>query len=251
MTKIEPPKICPSCGHSLEWINHLLYCKNSSCMSKAAKRVEHFAKTLKIKGLGPATIARLNLTDVADIYLLDEELIAEALNSDKLAEKLMFEIENSKNAPLNLLLPAFSIPLIGRSATEKLSFKCDHILDINEDSCREAGLGPKATENLMFWLNTNHSLLKVLPFSFKFVKPVDNKIEPKGTVCISGRLKTFKTKSEAEKVLTNLGYTVKNSLTKDVTILVNESGIESAKTLKARDSGVTIITDLNDLIGEK
>jgi len=39
-------------------------------------------------------------------------------------------------------------------------------------------------------------------------------------------------------------------LTKDVTILVNESGIESAKTKKARDSGVQIITNLLEFIGE-
>jgi hypothetical protein len=39
-------------------------------------------------------------------------------------------------------------------------------------------------------------------------------------------------------------------LTKDVTILVNESGVESAKTKKARESGVEIITNLLDFIGE-
>jgi hypothetical protein len=39
-------------------------------------------------------------------------------------------------------------------------------------------------------------------------------------------------------------------LTKDVTILINESGVESAKTKKARDSGVQIITNLLDLTGE-
>jgi hypothetical protein len=39
-------------------------------------------------------------------------------------------------------------------------------------------------------------------------------------------------------------------LTKDVTILVNESGVESAKTKKARDAGVQIITNLLDFIGE-
>ena len=147
MTKIKPPTNCPSCGAELEWSNHLLYCKNSSCIAQASKRVEHFAKTLKIKGLGPATIARLNLTDVADIYLLDEELIAEALNSDKLAEKLMYEIDNSIKAPLNLLLPAFSIPLIGRSASEKLSFTCETIFDISDKTCRSAGLGKKRKKN--------------------------------------------------------------------------------------------------------
>ena len=38
------------------------------------------------------------------------------------------------------------------------------------------------------------------------------------------------------------------SRTKDVNILVNESGIESAKTQAARDRGVTIITNLKEII---
>ena len=41
-----------------------------------------------------------------------------------------------------------------------------------------------------------------------------------------------------------------STVTKDVTILVNESGIESAKVKKARESGVTIITNLSHFIGE-
>ena len=62
--------------------------------------------------------------------------------------------------------------------------------------------------------------------------------------------KGFKTKAEANAKLQELGYVTKTSLTKDVTILVNESGVESAKTKKARESGVEIITNLLDFIGE-
>jgi len=49
----------------------------------------------------------------------------------------------------------------------------------------------------------------------------------------------------------NLGYIVKSNLTKDVTILVNESGIESAKTKQARESGIEIITDLQSYLEKK
>ena len=49
----------------------------------------------------------------------------------------------------------------------------------------------------------------------------------RGVVCITGKLKSFKTKAQAGTALVNLGYIVKSSLTKDVTILVNESGTKS------------------------
>jgi NAD-dependent DNA ligase len=66
-------------------------------------------------------------------------------------------------------------------------------------------------------------------------------------VCITGKLKSYKTKEEAKSVLEELGYIVKDSLTKDVTILVNESGVESSKTKKARESGVTIVNKIDEV----
>ena len=49
-------------------------------------------------------------------------------------------------------------------------------------------------------------------------------------------------------MLQQQGYTVKGSLTRDVTILVNESGIESAKTKSAQDKGIQIINNLLDFL---
>jgi DNA ligase (NAD+) len=245
---IQAPTNCPSCDSMLEWSNHLLYCRNTSCDSQSQKRVQHFAKTLKIKGLGPAAVEKLGLTSPHDIYQLSLEDIVEGLNSEKLAEKLLVEIQNSEKASLNEILPALSIPLIGKTATEKLSVVCDDIYDINTESCKRAGLGPKATESLVEFLAQEDLDYMFLPHSMQFRKAA--KVETKGVVCISGRLKSFKTKAEATQALSVLGYRVVGSLTKEVSILVNESGIESAKTTKARESGVTIIENLLDFIGD-
>ena len=232
----------------LEWNNHLLYCRNVSCGSQSQKRVQHFAKTLKIKGLGPAAVEKLGLSSPNDVYQLSFEDIVEGLNSEKLAEKLLVEIQNSKKASLNEVLPALSIPLIGKTATEKLSVVCEDIYDINTESCKRAGLGPKATESLMDFLSQEDIDYAYLPHSMKFRKTASAEI--KGIVCISGRLKSFKTKADAARALSELGYKVVSSLTKEVTTLVNESGIESAKTMKARESGIMIIENLLDFIGD-
>jgi hypothetical protein len=72
----------------------------------------------------------------------------------------------------------------------------------------------------------------------------------KGTVCISGKLMSYPTKAAAKQVLIENGYAVKDSLTKDVTILVNESGIASAKTKKAETMGITIIINIKDILEE-
>jgi DNA ligase (NAD+) len=251
MSQILPPSHCPSCSSTLVWENHLLYCVSPSCGSQMQKKIEHFAKTLKIKGLGPAAIAKLGLSDIDEIYSMTVEEIEECLSSQKLAEKLHSEIENSRSAPLNVVLPAFSIPLIGKSATEKLSTICTHITDITKDNCERAGLGPKATENLLSWLKKDFYTFYdgCLPFDYKFQKATaPTTVESKGVVCISGKLKSFKSKAEATKALQSYGYEVKPSMTKLVTILVNESGVESSKTQKAREAGVQVITNINTLL---
>ncbi len=67
---------------------------------------------------------------------------------------------------------------------------------------------------------------------------------------MSGKLKSYSTKAAAKKLLEKKGYLVKSSLTKDVTILVNESGINSAKQQAAQKRGLLIITNLKILFGE-
>ena len=127
---------------------------------------------------------------------------------------------------------------------------CKDIHDISYESCREAGLGEKSTNNLLTYLEANSEELKEFPFDFKFEEAVAVPAATKGIVCISGKLKSYKTKANATEALQKAGYEVKGSLTKNVTILVNESGIESAKTKKARESGVTIISNLLEFLGE-
>jgi len=251
MTEIQAPTHCPSCNSSLEWSNHLLYCRNSDCDSQSAKKLEHFAKTLKIKGLGPASINKLGLTSLEEIYTLDLDTLCEKLSSNKLGQKLFEEIEKSKLVALETLLPAFSIPLIGKTAAEKLSKVCNRIEDIDYGICAKAGLGEKAAKSLMHWITHDFYCFYdgYLPFTFKF-SSVPQPSTSKGIVCISGKLVSYKTKAEAATVLESLGYTIKSSLTKEVTILVNESGVESLKTIKARESGVEVITNLKTFILE-
>ena len=248
MKQIIPPTTCPSCMAQLEWVKDQLYCNNSNCLGKTSKKIEHFAKTLKIKGLGPRTVERLQILDLHDLYELPLEIMIEALQSEKLAVKLSREIESSKVVDLVELLPAFSIKLIGNTASRKICSIVKHIDDINEDTCSKAGLGPAATENLLDWLIEEFTNgYDRLPFSWKQREALVTNTGTKGVVCITGKLKSYKTKAAATQHLENMGYLVKSSLTKDVTILVNESGIESAKTQAARDKGVLIITNLKEI----
>jgi DNA ligase (NAD+) len=242
------PSHCPSCDSELVWKNDLLYCVSTTCGEQSYKSVEHFAKTMKIKGLGPASVRKLGWTCPSEIYRTPRASILASLGSEKVTSKLLGEIVNSFNAPLELLLPAFGIPLIGKTATLKLSETISHITEINADTCERAGLGPKATNNLLDWIeNELEFFVDVMPHSWYFSDTPAPAVS-KGTVCISGRLKSFKSKADATTALNAAGYEVKSSLTKQVGFLINEGGAESAKTRQARDTGVTIITDLKSFL---
>ena len=246
--QIVPPTFCASCMSEIVWEKDQLFCHNSTCGGKTTKKIEHFASALKIKGLGPRTVEKLQIQDLYDIYELPLEIMIEALQSEKLAVKLHREIQSSKATDLVDLLPAFSIKLIGRSASAKLCSVIKNMAEISEDTCKEAGLGPVATEHLLDWYYEEFiDGYERLPFRWIQTLKVSKPTENKGVVCISGKLKSYKTKAQATEYLEKLGYLVKSSLTKDVNILVNESGIESAKTRTARERGVKILTNLNEI----
>ena len=246
--QIIPPELCPSCDSSLVWENDILYCRNTECSAKNAKMVEHFARTLKIKGLGPKSIEKLGLENISDIYSMDKSFMVSRLGSTLVSDKLLQQINDSKTAGLQELLPAFSIPLFGRTASEKLCQKVSNINQISKEVCSAVGIGPKTTENLMTWYEKSYkSSYHTLPFSWKAVNSTETPLEGPEVV-ITGKLVSFKTKEIAKAVLQKNGFLVKNSVTKNTEFLVNESGIPSAKTKKAEAEGISIVTNINELL---
>jgi len=246
--KIEPPSHCPSCNSELELVNDQLFCRNPDCEAKSSKKLEHFAKTLKIKGLGPKTIEKLPLTSIPDIYSMSkEEIISEI--GEKLGDKLFDQIELSKSVDLTVLLPAFSISLIGSSAAKKLTKEISSIRDITHDKCLAAGLGPKSCTNLLKWYHDEFcDNLEYLPFSFE--AGVQEVVENIGkTVCITGKLNDFKNRNLAKTYLESFGFTVTTSVTKKTDYLVDEEGRVSSKSTKAESLGIPILT-IKDILKE-
>jgi NAD-dependent DNA ligase len=232
-------------------VNVQLFCRNLACSAQLSKKIEHFCKTLSIKGLGPKTVEKLNLGDITEIFWLEESDLVSALGSDKLAEKLIIEISKATKADLATVLTSFAIPLVGNTATTKICSIVTHIDEINAETCKEAGLGAKVTENLLTWLSTDFLEIKeFLPFDFKSRK-VEISNTDSLTVCITGKLVSYKTKSEATKVLVAAGFKVVETVTRALNYLVDEDNKASTKRKKAEEYGITIITNLNDLLTQK
>jgi NAD-dependent DNA ligase len=242
--KIEIPTNCPCCDYTLEWVNDQLFCRNTACSAQLNKKLEHFCKTLGIKGFGPKTVEKLQISDITEIYYLDVQQVTEVLNSERTALKLLDEIERSKGADLATVLAAFSIPLIGGTASTKICGVVGHIDEITHEKCKEAGLGEKATANLLTWIETEYTELKeFLPFSFRSNVQVTSGGDGP-TVCLTGKLTSFKTKSAANEALAAAGYKVVDSVTKTLSYLIDEANDNSSKRKKAEQYGITIVDNL-------
>ena len=247
--KIKIPTNCPCCDYTLELVNDQLFCRNQACDAQLSKKLEHFCKALGIKGLGEKTIEKLQLSDITELYYLELDQIIELLGSEKIATKLLLEINNSKTADLATVLPAFSIPLFGNTAAQKLCKVITNIDDISQETCKQAGLGDKVTANLLNWLETEFKEIReFLPFSFT-TKQGSNANSK--TVCITGKLISFKNKSEAHVALELAGFKAVETVTKSTNYLVDEDNKGSSKRTKAEQLGITIITNLSQFLNEK
>jgi NAD-dependent DNA ligase len=248
--RIEIPTECPCCNYPLELVNDQLFCRNTACSAQLNKKVEHFCKTLGIKGMGSRTVEKLGLSDITELFYLDQEQVVDSLGSEKVALKLLDEIERSKSADLATVIVSFSIPLVGSTASKKLCEVVTSVDEISYDTCKQAGLGDKVTQNLVAWLETDfQEMREFLPFSFKSQKSSSTNTNQK-TICITGKLSSYKTKAEAYKSLEEAGYTPVESVTKSTNYLVDEEDKGSSKRKKAESLGITIITNLNNFLKE-
>ena len=250
--KIEIPTVCPCCSYPLELVNSQLFCRNTACGAQLGKKLEHFCKTLGIKGMGPKTVEKLDLQDLTELFYLDSDTVTQALGSEKTAAKLLDEIERAKGADLATVLASFSITLVGATASKKICEVVEHIDQITYETCKTAGLGDKVTENLVGWLQTDFpDLREFLPFSFKSNRNSNASSNNNSkTVCITGKLSSYKTKADAYTALEAAGYRAVESVTKTTDYLVDEEDKASTKRKKAESLGIPIITNLNTFLKE-
>lgn len=235
MKKVEIPTNCPSCNSTLERVNDQLFCRNPSCGAVSAKKIIHFAKTMKIKGLGVRTLEKLEIGDINDLYNLDKDFVSSKIG-EKTADKVLAEIEKSKKVPVSQFLASFSIPLIGQTASKKIL--TNKIEDITYESARGYGLGDKAATNLINWIEEEYHNYYELPIELTIPEPEQ---DSKYTVCITGTIPGY-TRATINNALSDLNVRVSSTVTAKTTHLICNKRKGSSKEVKAEEMGIPIMT---------
>lgn len=185
---------------------------------------------MKIKGLGPVAIEKLELSTINDVYELTEEILEDTLGKN--GNKIFLEIQNKTKIKLADFLGASSIPLVGKTTAEKIT---TDIKDITKQSLMKDGLGNKASDNLVAWLEDT-----VIPPEITFIKEQEKPVLTGLKVCVSGRTPGY-TKATLATYLADYNISVVSSVTKDVDYLISEEN-KSAKAQKAIKQNIPIIS---------
>jgi DNA ligase (NAD+) len=241
MKKVEIISKCPACNTELARVKDQLFCLSPDCKAVSAKRVQAFAKVMKIKGLGERTVEKLGFEDIRDIYNIKEEILIDKIG-EKLGRKLLDEIEGSRTVPISVFLSALSIPLLGSTAAKKLSRFVETIDDITEETCKLAGLGPKVTDNLLQWIDVEKELPNELGINL-IPETVEDSITPLNlTVVVSGKVEGY-TRDSIKQYLETYGIKVVGTVSKNTDYLIcDDKQSNSSKVKKARELEIEILT---------
>lgn len=156
------PHDCPQCGEPLQRLDDEVAwrCVNPGCPALIREGLIHFASrdAMNIDGLGEQWIAvfleRHLVETVADLYRLEKSQLLELDRmGDKLADKLLQSIEDSKRNSLERLLFGLGIRLVGEKATKTIaqSFgSMDALMTATvDDLVGVPDIGPKMAESIV------------------------------------------------------------------------------------------------------
>ena len=225
-----------SIGHALRKVGPKLFVTDASQHS-TSKLLEHFIKTLEIKGLGPASVSKMGLLHPIDLFDNQDWSILGANG-----EKVVAEIERSKTKPYELVLASLGIPGVGKRASKLIvkhipSF--DRLREI--ETVQIHGIGPKTVENLLVWLDTNEEWVYGLPLQLEQNQSIDFESDSSEVrkICITGKIDM--TRNELAEMLEGKGFKVTNTVTKDCYALITAGDTSSSKYKKADTSGIKIV----------
>ena len=261
------PERCPVCDTPVVKNDDdaMHRCPNSSCPAQFFELLKHFVSkgAADIDGLGERwcgiLIEQGMVSDVADLYRLQKERLLELERmGDKLATRIMTNIEASKRRPLPRMLFALGITHVGSEVAELLS---QNFLGIEEMSGAEEedltlieGIGPKIAESIIAWFRAPANQRVISKLRDAGVKleqdslPSLTSASPSGsapfdglTFVVTGTLSAF-SRSEAEGRIKGLGGKITSSVTKKTSyVVVGES--PGSKVATAEKLGTSILDE--------
>lgn len=260
------PTHCPECGTALDLVGKIHRCPNPLCPAKAFEMIRNFAarRAMDIQGLGDKLIEQLLATglvrSVADLYRLTADQLGDLERmGKKSAQNLLDQLETSKQAGLERLLVALSLPLVGQATARNLARRFGHL-----DALLEASV-TDLVEVEDVALNTAQQIHQALhqPAVLELIADLRSlgldfsaHQQPQGrelaglTVVLTGELS--RPRPQWQQLLEAHGAKVASSVSRQTSLLVAGAAAGS-KLARARELGVAVTDEagLVQLLAEK
>ena len=271
---IEIPTKCPICGSATEIVkdneSEVLICTNPDCRGKLLGQLSHFVSknAINIDGLSVQTLQKLidlgwvkSFPDIYHLFDHKEEMYKLDGFGKKSVDKLLDNIQKSRNTELSRFIYALSIPLIGRTASKEIAKACydDITIFIGMIKSNQLyklvndidGFGDTMLRSLCDYVKLHMSGIEALSEEFIFAKRECNssKSDLSGkTFVITGSLSHYKNRDELISVIESLGGKISGSVSSKTSFLINnDTESNSSKNRKAKELGIPIISESNFL----
>ena len=258
-TDIFPPQTCPACGGALTQRGAHLFCLNrQTCKPQAIARMAHFASRqgMDIEAFSEKTAElfydQLYVRSAADLYALKkEQMVALKGFGEKKADKLLAELEKSKQCDLDAFLFAIGIPNIGKKTARDLMAhfgSLEALMNATQDELvqmEDVGEIVAASITDFFRDEENYAFVRrllelgVSP-EFKAQEGVGTLFEGM-TFVLTGTLPTL-TRAEAEEIIRRNGGKASGSVSKKTSVVLAGDSAGS-KLAKAQALGVRIMDE--------
>ena len=234
------PSHCPECGTAIVKPDDeaMHRCPNTSCPAQFFELLKHFVNksATDIDGLGEQWcrifIDQGLVSDLADLYSLDKDRLLELDRmGDKLATRILANIEASKQKPLPRILFALGIVHVGSEIAELLTQaynSVDEISQATEDELAEIpGIGPKIAASIAsyFQVDANKTVVGKLREAGVNLKQEPRQVNTEGlpwagkTFVVTGTLSGL-SRTESQNRIKDLGGKITSSVTKNTDFLV-------------------------------
>lgn len=253
------PTHCPACGEELfrEEGEAALRCISTNCPAQRTRSIIHFASrdAMDIEGLGDAVVEQLIdeglIKTSADLfYLRKEELVSLERFAEKSAQNLIDAIEKAKHKPLDRLLCALGVRLIGSKSAKSIAAHFKNIDNIMNAAVEEVSsindVGEKMAESLVHYFaepKTKELIERMKAAGVNMIaegKKTGGNLEGK-TFVITGTLPSLK-RLEAQKIIEDNGGKISGSVSKNTDFVVAGEAAGS-KLDKAKAIGIAVITE--------
>lgn len=272
---VEPPERCPSCDSQVEREADTPYirCLNPACPAQLKERLRWFAHRgqMDIEGLGDVLIDQLVeqglVKDFADLYQLKAEQIAGLTSEveqneklvtrtvgEKVAAKVVANIEKSRQQPLDRLLAGLGIRHVGNRVAHVLASHLGSLAGLSAASTEQLSevheIGPAIAASVHSFFSSDAGQRTVADLQAAGVDPQMEIVKSEATanlplsgktIVVTGTLKNYSRESIQTAIQQN-GGRASSSVSKktDYVLAGDEAG---SKLEKAKQLGVKVIDE--------